>query len=216
MGPIPPHGTQRPQKPQKSQKSDAGLRVPTGRIGRRGGRVGDDQRQKRDREDTAGKREQKEGSGNDHNGAGNVAGLQSGRVDARRSSYDQIAREVGYANRGTAHRVVAKALSERLADNIDELRAMEIARLDALQASIWERAMNGDLRAINTIRCIIATRCRLLGLHGTRKRHVAPFNLVMTEDDIARFEAAQEDQRAREDEESGNTREATGAEAATA
>ena len=41
-------------------------------------------------------------------------------------SYDQIAREVGYANRGTAHRVVAKALSERLADNIDELRAMEM------------------------------------------------------------------------------------------
>ena len=45
---------------------------------------------------------------------------------------------------------------------------------------------------------------------------MAPFNLVMTVEDIARFEAAQEDQLARENDESGNTREATGAEAATA
>lgn len=54
-------------------------------------------------------------------------------------SYDQIAREVGYANRGTAHRVVAKALAERLADDIDQLRELELARLDGLQTSLWPR-----------------------------------------------------------------------------
>ena len=62
-------------------------------------------------------------------------------------SYEQFAREVGYANRGTAHRVVAKALSERLADDIDQLREMELARLDALLASLWAKAEKGDLRA---------------------------------------------------------------------
>ena len=44
---------------------------------------------------------------------------------------DAIARKVGYANRGTAYRVVRQALDERIADNVDELRATEVARLDA-------------------------------------------------------------------------------------
>jgi hypothetical protein len=78
-------------------------------------------------------------------------------------SYDQIAREVGYANCGAAHRVVAKAWSERLADDIDQLREMELARLDALQASMWAKAENGDLRAVNAYVRIIDKRCRLLG-----------------------------------------------------
>ncbi len=60
-------------------------------------------------------------------------------------TYDQIAREVGYANRGTAHRVVRKALADRLVDNIDELREFEAARLDALQAALWDKAMSGDV-----------------------------------------------------------------------
>ncbi len=81
-------------------------------------------------------------------------------------SYDQIAREVGYANRGTAHRVVAKALATRLADDIDQLREMELARLDALQASLWAKAEKGDLRAVSACVRITDKRCRLLGLYG--------------------------------------------------
>jgi hypothetical protein len=42
-------------------------------------------------------------------------------------SYDQIASAVGYANRGTAHRVVAKALAQRLVDDVDQLREFELA-----------------------------------------------------------------------------------------
>lgn len=53
------------------------------------------------------------------------------RIEGR--GYDDIAREVGYANRGTAHRVVQKALSARTADGVDRLRVMEVARLNALQ-----------------------------------------------------------------------------------
>ncbi len=84
-------------------------------------------------------------------------------------SYDQIAHEVGYANRGTAHRVVAKALAQRLADHIDQLRELELARLDALQASLWAKAEKGDLRAVNACVRIIDKRCRLLGLYGFKE-----------------------------------------------
>jgi hypothetical protein len=96
-------------------------------------------------------------------------------------SYDQIARAVGYANRGTAHRVVAKALAERLADNIDQLRELELARLDALQASLWPKAENGDLRAVNACVRIIDKRCRLLGLYGFKEAQ-EPLQTLLIDD----------------------------------
>jgi hypothetical protein len=71
----------------------------------------------------------------------------------------------GFANRGTAHRVVTKALAERLIDGIDELRDTEVARLDALQAALWPKVERGDTRAVNTVVRIIDRRCRLLGLY---------------------------------------------------
>ncbi len=78
--------------------------------------------------------------------------------------YDDIAREVGYANRGTAHRVVKKALSSRTAEGVDLLRAMEVARLDALQHSIWDRAMAGHVPSVRAVLKIIHERIALLGL----------------------------------------------------
>ena len=49
--------------------------------------------------------------------------------------------------RRTAHGVVATAPAQRPADDIDPLRELELARLDALQASRWAKAEKGDLRA---------------------------------------------------------------------
>jgi hypothetical protein len=63
--------------------------------------------------------------------------------------------------------VVAKALGERLADSIDGLRDLELARLDALQALLWPKAENGDVRAINAVVRIVDKRCRLLGLYAS-------------------------------------------------
>jgi hypothetical protein len=80
-------------------------------------------------------------------------------------SYDEVAHAVGYASRGTAHRLVAKALAERLVDGIDALRATEVARLDALQAALWPRVQRGDVRAVNAVMRIVDRRCRLLGLY---------------------------------------------------
>ncbi len=108
-------------------------------------------------------------------------------------TYDQIARAVGYANRGTAHRLVMTALGDRLVDDVDELREFETARLDALQAALWDKAMTGDPRATNTIVRIIDRRCRLLGLYHHKAVEHSPRYLVMPQED------------------SGNPREATGA-----
>jgi len=79
-------------------------------------------------------------------------------------SYDEVARAVGYSHRGSAHRAVYKALAERELEAVEGLRALELARLEALQAAIWDDAMRGDIRAGRAVLRIIDQRVRLLGL----------------------------------------------------
>lgn len=78
--------------------------------------------------------------------------------------WDDIAREVGYTNRGTAHATMMRALNARTAEAVDDHRALEVDRLDALQAALWEKAMSGNAAAAEAVRRIIADRCRVLGL----------------------------------------------------
>ena len=96
--------------------------------------------------------------------------------------YNEVARQVGYANRGTAHRAVAQALSERLVDGIDELRALEVARLDAMQAALWPQVEAGDTRASMTVIRIIDRRCRLLGLDAIKRARQRFDTLVIGEE----------------------------------
>ena len=80
--------------------------------------------------------------------------------------YEQIAAELGYANRGTVHHIVSDALKTQTLEAVGQLRSLEIERLDKLQLALWQKAMDGDVpSAIAVVRCI-AARCRLLGLDG--------------------------------------------------
>ncbi len=79
-------------------------------------------------------------------------------------SYQQIADELGYANRGTVHRIVHRALQRHEMDSVDALRTVEVERLDALQDGIWDRAMAGEVAAALACLKLITLRCRVLGL----------------------------------------------------
>ena len=81
------------------------------------------------------------------------------------STYQAAADELGYANRGTVHRIVHQALTNREAETIDELRALEIDRLDAVQRAHWDAALAGDTTAARLVLRIIDQRSRLLGLY---------------------------------------------------
>jgi hypothetical protein len=98
---------------------------------------------------------------------------------AQGRSYDEIAHEVGYSHRGSAHRAVSKALAEREVDAVDQLRHTEIDRLDRLQASVWPKAMSGDVGAAHLIVKIIDRRIRLLGLADRERRDAEPRFLVL-------------------------------------
>lgn len=85
---------------------------------------------------------------------------------AQGRTYEDIARELGYANRGTVCHIVSDALKARTDEAVDTLRSLEAQRLDALQAALWDKAMAGDVSAAQAAIRIIISRCRLLGLDG--------------------------------------------------
>ena len=82
------------------------------------------------------------------------------------SAYQAIADELGYANRGTVYRLVKNPLEDREVETIDELRRLEVDRLDSLQVAIWEDAMTGDVRAVAAVVRIMHLRVKLLGLYS--------------------------------------------------
>lgn len=83
---------------------------------------------------------------------------------AQGMSYDAIAQAVGYANRGGAYKAIAAALRAQQAPAVDELRALEVERLDALQRAFWDAALEGDIPSVDRVLKVIAARVRLLGL----------------------------------------------------
>jgi hypothetical protein len=97
-------------------------------------------------------------------------------------SFDDIAERLGYANRSGPYRLYRKVLADRQDDAVAEHRALEMQRLDSLQAGLWDRAVDGDVQAALAILKIIEQRCRLLGLEqpsrATRKASAGPRSSV--------------------------------------
>ena len=57
------------------------------------------------------------------------------------------------------------ALEDRQVETIDELRQLEVDRLDALQVAIWDDAMKGDLAAVKAVLRLVHLRAKILGLY---------------------------------------------------
>lgn len=81
------------------------------------------------------------------------------------AEYDEIARELGFANRSGAWKAVQRALKLRGASSAETYRSMTLADLDMLLNRNWRAAMSGNIDAVD--RCLRATdqRSRLLGLY---------------------------------------------------
>lgn len=66
-------------------------------------------------------------------------------------TYREIADELGYAYHGIVHRIRHQALAHDRVEAVENLQQLESARLDALQAAIWDKAMNGDAAAAQAV-----------------------------------------------------------------
>lgn len=92
-------------------------------------------------------------------------------IELRRTgaTWEFIAKVTGYANASGAYKAYQRALGKIVQPKIDELRAVEVDRLDRLQFAIWERAKDGDIKAIDAVLRILDRRTRILGLDAPTK-----------------------------------------------
>ena len=79
-------------------------------------------------------------------------------------SLAEIATELGYKSKQAVHEALKSALDRTLRLPADEVRELDLQRLDALLAGVWAKAIAGDLQAINAVLRIMERRAKLLGL----------------------------------------------------
>ena len=120
---------------------------------------------------------------------------EAARLRTRGYSYQQIADELGWVSRGDAYRAVQRVLADTVKEAGDEVRAIELARLDGLHVAamdVLERehvtvsngriVVLGDaplpddgpvLAAIDRLLKIQERRAKLLGLDAPTKQAIS-------------------------------------------
>lgn len=81
--------------------------------------------------------------------------------------WEDIAERLGYASRGAACTDVNRALKANLAavaEEVDIMRHRESERYDMLQAALWDKAMAGDVKAVEAVLKVSDRRTKLFGL----------------------------------------------------
>lgn len=81
-------------------------------------------------------------------------------------TWQQIADQTGYSNRGNAYQAAMKHLKDIPREAAEEAREMELQRLDSLQNAVWRDAMTGDVKAVERALKVVQERSKLLGLYG--------------------------------------------------
>jgi hypothetical protein len=98
-------------------------------------------------------------------------------LDLRKAgaSYDQIARQLGYFNRGGAFKAVARGLDtvkHLMVESAEDVRSLELTRLDALLLGIWQAATSGDVQAVTAALRIAERRAAYLGLDAPKRQEL--------------------------------------------
>lgn len=89
--------------------------------------------------------------------------------------YAAIARELGYAGPSGAYKAIMTALQSLTREPAEELRTLELARLDDLLAGLWADARRGNVLKIDRVPKIMARRAALLGLDAPQRVAVTDY-----------------------------------------
>jgi hypothetical protein len=118
-------------------------------------------------------------AGNKTNGkAITAAERQAKALEMRKggATFAVIAARLGFKGPQGAHETVSKAIALIPREAADELRAMEVERLDAMLAGLYARACKGDEAAIDRVLRIMERRARFLGLDLPPAEPTKPVN----------------------------------------
>jgi hypothetical protein len=101
-------------------------------------------------------------------------------------SYDAIAEKLGYSGRPGAYKAVKTALEKTIQEPADELRRIELERLDTMLKSIWHFVEAGNTKHVAAALRIMERRASLLGLDAPKQVDVK----VTIREEVARMVAA--------------------------
>lgn len=107
------------------------------------------------------------------------------KLRASKMTYDQIARQCGYADKQTAHKAVQRELQRVVVANVEELRQEEVNTLDVMQSECMrlflDRENKGRLFAADRLLAIMERRARLLGLDLKTDNAIAAAQVIIRE-----------------------------------
>jgi len=89
--------------------------------------------------------------------------------------YPAIARQLGYAGPSGAYKAIVTALRALTREPAEELRTLELARLDELLAGLWADARQGNVAKVDRVLKVMARRAALLGLDAPRRVAVTDY-----------------------------------------
>ena len=95
------------------------------------------------------------------------------------ATYDAIARQVGYANRNGAYQAIQRELQRTLQEPADDLRMLEVERLNDLYRAMAPKALSGDTWSVDRCLKIMERRAALLGLDAPKPDAAANQQPVM-------------------------------------
>ena len=98
------------------------------------------------------------------------------------ATYDQIGKALGITTQG-AYRAIIRSLNrlnEQNRESADELRRLEVERLDRMLAAIWGQVLNGNQGAVDRAIKIGERRAKLLGLDAPTRADITSNNDKIT------------------------------------
>lgn len=91
-------------------------------------------------------------------------------------NWDGISEQLGYADRGSAHKDITRFLQQNLKEgsaNGEILRELNRLRLERLLVATWANAATGDLKAVDTARRLIESMNKMYNIGTTmRVEHI--------------------------------------------
>lgn len=109
------------------------------------------------------------------------------------ATYEQIAQVVGYANGQYVAKVIKKQLGKTVNEAGDELRTLQIERLNHMMLVLWPRVQGGDLNAIDRFLRIQNEINNLQGVYAPQKtesKHEITGGMLVIEGDKDDYIAA--------------------------
>lgn len=122
------------------------------------------------------------------------------------ATFDEIAQALDYRDKSGAKRAFDRAMRATIQQPADEIRFLEVERLDAMQKALWPKVTAGDTKAIGQCLNVMDRRARLLGLDAPTRQHVTVITRDATEQAIAELEAQLADLQSATDDRRGAAR----------